>query len=76
MEQNKLTELTEEELLEEAKIYKSTNVYDALIFGVLIGIAIFSTVKNGFGLLTFLPLIYLPIASKNKSKRKALEKQK
>lgn len=53
---------------------KSTKIYDAVIIGVLIGIAIYSSVKNGFGLLTFLPLIYLPIAGKNKKKANELEK--
>ncbi len=73
MKQQKITELTDEELLQEAKKIKSSNLYDALILGVLIGIAIYSTVTNGFGLLTFLPVIYIPIATKNKKNNKALE---
>lgn len=51
---------------------KPTNLYDAVIFGFLVGIAIYSSVKNGFGLLTFLPLVYVPIAAKNKAKNKEL----
>jgi hypothetical protein len=74
MKQNKLAELTDEELLQEAKRTKPTKIYDAIIIGFLIGIAIYSSVKNGFGLLTFLPLVYLPIAGKNKMKNKGLEK--
>ncbi len=74
MEQKKLAELTDEELLKAAKKIKPTNLYDALIFGFLAGIAIYSSVKNGVGLLTFLPLVYLPIAAKNKKKHKVLEK--
>ena len=74
MKQNKLAELTDEELLQEAKRTKPTKIYDAIIIGFLIGIAIYSFVKNGFGLLTFLPLVYLPIAGKNKMKNKGLEK--
>ena len=74
MEQKKLAELTDEELLQEAKKIKSTNLYDAAIFGILIGIAIYATVKNGLGLLTFLPLAYSPIAVKNQTKHKELEK--
>ena len=74
MKQNKLAELTDEELLQEAKIIKPTNLYDAVILGILIGIATYSSVKNGFGLLTFLPLVYAPIAVKNKTKNKELEK--
>jgi hypothetical protein len=74
MEQKLLTELTDEELLKEAKKIKRTNLYDAGIFGILIGIAIYSSVNNGLGLLTFLPLVYAPMAVKNKAKNKELEK--
>jgi hypothetical protein len=73
MAQKELAELTDQELLQEAKKIKSTNITDAVIFGVLIGIAIYSSVKNGFGLLSFLPLVYTPIAAKNRIKNKALE---
>lgn len=68
-----LAQLTEEELLKKAKKMKSTKLYDAVIFGFLVGIAIYSSVKNGFGLLTFLPLAYLPIAGKNRANSKELE---
>lgn len=74
MSQKELAELTDEELLQKAKKIKTTNLYDAVIFGMLIGIAIYSSVKNGFGFLTFLPLVYIPIATKNKTKNKELEK--
>jgi len=74
MNQKNTAELTNEELLQEVKRMKATKLYDPVIFGVLIGIAIYSTVKNGLGLLTFLPLVYLPIAAKNKLKIKELAK--
>ncbi len=74
MKQKELTELTDQELLLVAKRSNTTKVYDAVIIGLLFGIAIYSSVKNGFGLLTFLPLIYVPIAAKNKSKNNELEK--
>lgn len=74
MSQEQLAALTDEELLLEAKKSKKVKIYDAAIIGVLIGIAIYSSVKNGFGLLTFLPLVYLPIAARNKSKNTELEK--
>lgn len=73
MDQNTTIEPTDEELLKKAKTLKSTKIYDAVIIGFLAGIAIYSTVRNGFGLLSFLPLIYLPIAAKNKTKNKDLE---
>ncbi|SEO59123.1 hypothetical protein SAMN05192574_109206 [Mucilaginibacter gossypiicola] len=73
MKQKELTELSNEELLQEAKKIKSSKIFDAAIFGFLIGVAVYSTVRNGFGLLTFLPIIYIPIAAKNKARNKALE---
>ena len=73
MKHKKLAELTDEELLQVSKKMKPTNLYDAVIFGFLVGVAIYSSVKNGLGLLTFLPLVYLPIAAKNKAKNKELE---
>lgn len=73
MKPKALSEVTDQQLLDLAKKNKPTTLYDAVIFGVLIGIAIYSTVVNGFGLLTFLPLVYLPIAAKNTAKTKELK---
>ncbi len=73
MEQKKLAELTDEELSEQARKNKSYKIYDAVIFGFLIGVAIYSTVKNGLGLLSFLPLVYLPIAAKNRKRRMEID---
>lgn len=67
-----LSELSDEELLQEAKKVKSSNLTDALIIGILIGIAIYGSIRNGFGLLTFLPLAYAPIAARNKKRNKKL----
>ncbi len=73
MKQMNLSDLTDKELLQEAKRIRSTKLYDAVIFGVLIGITTYSSVVNGFGLLSFLPLIYVPVAIKNKTKNKEVE---
>jgi hypothetical protein len=72
--QKKLSELTDQELLQEAKRSRPTNIYDAVFFGILIGIAIYSTVNHGLGILTFLPIVYIPIASKNMIKNNELKK--
>lgn len=74
MKQKELADLTNEELLQEANKIKSGKIMDAAIFGFLIGVAVYSTVRNGFGLLTFLPLIYIPIAAKNKIRNKEVER--
>lgn len=75
MEQKEPETLTNEELLQEIKKMKTTRFYDAAIIGFLIGVAGYSTVRNGFGLLTFLPLAYIPVASKNTKKYNALKQQ-
>jgi hypothetical protein len=74
MNQKVLAALTNEELLQEAKKIKPTTIFDAVFIGLLIGVAIYSTVKNGLGLLSFLPLVYIPIAVKNKAKNTLLKK--
>lgn len=66
--------LTDEQLQKETRSIKPTKLYDSLIVGLLIGISIYSIIKKGFGLLTFLPLLYLPIATKNRKRREELEK--
>ncbi len=73
MAQKDLSGLKDSELLEQAKKMKHTHIYDAVIIGFLIGIAIYSSVKNGFGLLTFLPLGYLPVAAKNKARKEKIK---
>ena len=67
--------LSDEELLKQAKLYKKIKIYDAVIVGFLIGISIYSMINNGFGLLTFLPLVYIPIVNRNNTKRKKLKTQ-
>jgi hypothetical protein len=56
--QKELSELTDQELLQQAKKFKPFVLYDNVIFGVLIGIALYSTINKGSVLLTFLPLVY------------------
>lgn len=75
MIQKELADLTDEELMQQAKKIKSTKIFDAGFIGLLIGISVYSSVKNGFGLLSFLPLLYIPIASGNKKRTEALEKE-
>lgn len=69
-----LSESTDQELLQKAKTLKPTKYYDAGIIGFLIGVSVYSTVKNGFGLLTFLPLVYLPVAARNKAKMNEIDR--
>lgn len=75
MKQIELSELTDEELLVEGKKIKSTNIVNAVLFGVMIGVAAYSTVKNGFGILTFFPVLFIQMLIKNNNRKKAFEDQ-
>jgi len=54
----KLSELSDEELLQEAKKMKSNMIANAVLIGFLIGIVFYSVVKNSFGFLTLIPLFF------------------
>lgn len=56
MTQNELSELTDQELLKEAKKMKSTSITNALLIGFMIGVVIYSIVKNNLSFLTIIPL--------------------
>ena len=69
-----LAGLSNEELMQEAKKRRSVYLMDAAIIGFLVGIAAYSAYANGIGLFTFLPLVYLPIAARNRAKNEELKK--
>lgn len=73
MSQKELSEMTNEELLLEGKKIKSSNIINAVLFGVMIGIAAYSTIKNGLGILTFFPLLLIQMLLKNNARKKAFE---
>ncbi len=75
MKKKNPSELTDEELIFEVKRIKSTLIINAVLFGLMIGIATYSTVKNGLGILTFFPLFFIPMGIKNRTYKKALENQ-
>jgi hypothetical protein len=57
MEQNDLKNLTNEDLEIEYKKRKSARLFAGFYVGMFIGIAVWNTVKNGLGFLTFLPIL-------------------
>lgn len=75
MEQKKLTELTDEELLIEAKKMKSTMILNAVLIGVLIGVMVYSITKNGLGFLTLILLfVAYKLINRSNYNKKELEK--
>lgn len=75
MIQKELSELTNEDLLLEGKKIKSTNIVNAVLFGVMIGVATWSTVKYGLGIITFFPVLFIQMLIKNNARKKAFEKE-
>ena len=74
MDLTELSRLTDEELLIEAKKMKSKSIANALLIGFLIGVIIYSVVKNNLGFFTLIPLYFI-YKFVNKSNSKALEEQ-
>ena len=76
MKEKELSELTDQELLDEAKKMKSFSIINALIIGFLMGIIIYSFAKNTWGMLTLIPLyfVYKMINDSKNKRSKDLEK--
>lgn len=66
MNRKELSELTDQELLQEAKKMKSASILNAALIGFLIGVVFYSVVKSTWGLVTLIPL-YLIYKLMNKS---------
>lgn len=56
MANKNLSELTDQELLEEARKMRSFSIANALFIGFLLGIIVYSIAKNSWGMLTLIPL--------------------
>jgi cbb3-type cytochrome oxidase subunit 3 len=59
MTERKLSELTDEELLQEAKKMKSNSIMNAVLIGFFIGVIVYSVVKNTIGLVTLIPIFFV-----------------
>lgn len=73
MKQKEPSELTDQELLNKAKKIKSNSIINALLIGFMIGIIIFSVIKNTWGLVTLIPLFFIYKLSNNSKDDKALK---
>jgi hypothetical protein len=74
MKQEELSELTDQELLDEAKKMKSASILYAVLIGFMIGIVIYSIWVNSIGLFTLIPLYFIFKVFHNPKKDKALKK--
>jgi hypothetical protein len=75
MNQKELSELTDQELLDEAKKLKSFSIVNALLIGFLVGIIVYSIVKSSWGMLTLIPLylVYKLVNDPKNKRSKELE---
>lgn len=73
MDQKELAELTDEELLAEAKKMKSSAIMHAVLIGFMVGIVIYSVAKNTWGLLTLIPLFFIYRLTRNSKRNETLK---
>lgn len=74
MKRKILAELTDQELLDEAKKVKSTSKINAVLIGFMIGVIIYSIIKNSIGFFTLIPLAFIFSLVNNSKRNKDLEK--
>ncbi len=74
MKPKDLSELTDQELLDEAKKVKSNSIVNALFIGFLIGIVIFSMIVNKWGFLIIILLYFIYKLIKKPNNNKELER--
>lgn len=75
MNQNELSKLSDEELLEAAKNFKPSPMIDAFFIGFLIGIIIYGIAANAWGFLILLPLFLIYLFLKKPKQYEALKKE-
>ena len=59
MTHKELSELSDQELLDKAKKLKSSDITNAVLIGFMIGIIIYSILKNSIGFFTLIPLFFV-----------------
>jgi len=72
--EQELNQLTDEELLVEAKKLKTASIWSALAIGIMAGVIIYSVAKNTWGFLTLIPLYFIFKMVKGDKKNAALKK--
>ena len=73
MDAQQLSDLDDAALLEAGKKKAKELQIDRFIVGMVVGIAIYSLVKNGLGFFTFFPLLYILISMKKTAENKLIK---
>ena len=76
MDNHELLQLTDQELLDEAKKLKSFSMTNGFLIGFLMAIVVYSVVKQNFGFVMLIPLyfVYKMINDPKNKRVEALEK--
>ena len=75
MKQKEYTQMTDEELLNEAKKMKSFSFTNALLIGFLAGVIFYSVVKNSWGMLSLIPIYFIYKLTNDAKNKKVKELQ-
>jgi len=75
MSKKPISELTNQELIEEAKKVKSSPLIDAFFIGFLVGIVIYSFLNSNWGFLTLIPLFMIYALLKKPKRLEALRRE-
>lgn len=73
MKPKEIAEMSNEELIAEASVDKTSHLFDAFFVGFLIGIIIFSVAVSSWGLTTLIPLFLIRAVVKQSGRKKAVE---
>lgn len=71
----KLSEFTDQELLQEEKKRKKDSIYHALGIGFMVGVAVYSVVKNGLSFVTFVIIGFVLYVISKKPNDKAVQEE-
>ena len=74
MKQKELSELTDQELLDEAKKMKASSIAHAFVIGLMVGVVVYSVVKNTWGFLTLIPLFFIYKLTRNSGRNEELKR--
>lgn len=75
MDQNRISRLSDEELLEEAKRNKPSPWFDAFFIGLLLGIMIFGAAASAWGFFILIPMFLIYILMKKPKRHEALKRE-
>ena len=74
MKEKELSEMTDQELQEEAKKMKSSSILHAALIGFMVGVIIYSFAKNTWGFLTLIPLFFIYKLTQKSERNESLKK--